>query len=42
MFGHMRDITFIGDGMSIESDLEMCPNGRNEAPIVVGMDESSN
>lgn len=33
---------FIGDSTSIESDLELCPNGRNEALIVVGMDGSSN
>lgn len=40
MFGRMRNIVFIDDNTSTESDLEMRPNGRNEALIMVGIDES--
>lgn len=32
---------FIDNGMSSWRDLEMFSNGRNKAPMVVGVDESS-
>lgn len=34
VFHHMRD------SVSSESNLEMCPNGRNDAPMLVGVAES--
>lgn len=39
--GCMRDVMFIDNNTSIRSDLEMRRSGRNEAPIVVGVYESS-
>ena len=41
MFGDMKDFVFIDDSTSNGSDLGMHPNGRNEAPMVVGVVESS-
>jgi hypothetical protein len=41
VFGHMRDVVFIDDSMSIGCDLEMHPIGRNEASTIGGVDESS-
>lgn len=41
VFGCMRDVVFINDSTSNNSDLEMCSSGRNEASIMVGVVESS-
>ena len=41
VFGRMKDVVFIDDRTNNESDLEMHPSERNEAPMVVGVDESS-
>ena len=41
IFGHMRDVVFINNNVSIASDLEIRPNRRNEAQVMVGMDEPS-
>ena len=35
------DVVFVENMTSVGNDLEMHPSGRNEAPMVVGMDESS-
>ena len=35
------DVVFVENMTSVGNDLEMRPSGRNEAPMVVGMDESS-
>ena len=35
------DIVFMKDSMSIGNDLEMCPSGRNEAPMVNAVNGSS-
>ena len=37
IFGRMRDIFFIDDTTSSGNDVEKCPNGRNEVPMLVGM-----
>lgn len=36
-----RDVPFVEDMMSIGNDLEIHPSEKNEAPIVVGVDECS-
>lgn len=41
VFGHMRNVLFIDNCTSSRSDLEICPSGRNKAPMMVGMSESS-
>ena len=39
VFHHMRNVAFIDHNISIGSDLEMRTNGRNDVPMVVGMDK---
>ena len=36
-----RDVVFMEDNRSIRNNLRMCPNGRNEGPTLVVVDESS-
>lgn len=40
MLGHIRNVAFTNGSTSIGSDQKMCPNGRNGAPMVIGVDES--
>lgn len=42
IYGPMKDIVFMEDSENICNNLEIRQCGKNEAPMVVGMDEFSN